>query len=249
MNTIHRASSAVVFCLVLGIATAACGTTTTTQAASAPASRAAAAPEDPLASLGGPATVAKAYTDLGTAASVHIVSHTSDGSQESNVNLQIELGKGCSGTVNWTGTGSIQLVVIGTRLWMKPDAAYWKAEGKAVPAGVHGKYLLGSTTDARLASIAGYCTMTKTMAAGKSDLSGMKKGAPTTVNGQKALNISDTKSTWSLIVSDTATPEILQVMQTVGAASGSSQLDHYNVPVTLTPPPSSEVVDGTAYGM
>ncbi|WP_370192020.1 hypothetical protein [Streptacidiphilus sp. MAP5-52] len=231
------------------MATAACGTTTTTTAASAPTSRSTAPTEDPLASLSGPTIVAKAYTDLGTAASVHIVSNTGDGGQGSNVNLQIVLGKGCSGTVNWPGTGSIQLVVIGTQMWMKPDAAYWKTEGNAVPASVHGKYLLGSTANSRLAPVAGYCTMTKTMAAGKSDLSGMTKGTPTTVNGQKALNISDAKSTWSLIVSDTATPEILEVLQTVGAESGSSELDHYNVPVILTPPPSSQVVDGTAYGM
>ena len=74
------------------------------------------------------------------------------------------------------------------------------------------------------------------------------KGATTTIAGQSALQLRDTSSSSSAYVTISASPKFLRFS---GSGSSSGQLDFsdYNAPVTLTPPPASETIDGSKIGV
>jgi hypothetical protein len=73
------------------------------------------------------------------------------------------------------------------------------------------------------------------------------KGKVTTVNGQQALPLTDTSKGGTLYVTDTATPQVLQIVNTKAGNSGKITFN-VGAPVTVTAPPASQTIDGSPYG-
>ncbi|MEY9968696.1 F0F1-type ATP synthase membrane subunit c/vacuolar-type H+-ATPase subunit K [Streptacidiphilus sp. MAP12-16] len=203
-----------------------------------------------LEGLSGAEIGTRAIADLKAASSVRMIGSGMDSGASVSWDLSLASGRGCTGKISKGSAGSFQIVVIGTKFWLKPDAAFWKAAGGSDPAtlgALTGKYLETTTTNSRMASLADLCDVNKSLVKAVGDVSGLTKGIAVTVNGQKALAMDDA-STSIVTVSDSATPEILRV--TSGGANPSRvNLSDYNKPVTLTPPSSSEILDGAKFGM
>jgi hypothetical protein len=70
----------------------------------------------------------------------------------------------------------------------------------------------------------------------------------TTVNGQPAIGLKDTGDSAALYVSDSARPMILKVYDP-GSGGGNMNFSNYGSTPALSYPPSSEVVDGSQYGL
>jgi hypothetical protein len=135
---------------------------------------------------------------------------------------------------------------------MKPDATFWQKEGGSDPAALQllqGKYIEGSTTGNGLGAMSSLCNLTTTLASSAGDMSTAIKGPDTTVDGQKAVILRDPSKGGTVTVSDTALPEILQVVSTGSGGAGTLNFSDFNAPVTLTPPPSSETIDGSKFGL
>ena len=63
----------------------------------------------------------------------------------------------------------------------------------------------------------------------------LAKGKTTTIHGQQAIAVSDTTNGGTLYVATTGKPYPLEISKT-GSSGGQITFDHFNQPVSLTPP-------------
>jgi hypothetical protein len=72
-------------------------------------------------------------------------------------------GTECSGTYSVGGKGSVQIIMLGTTAWVKPDDALWQSSGipAAVLPRVSGKWVRSSTSASGVGSLAATCSLTK----------------------------------------------------------------------------------------
>jgi hypothetical protein len=242
-----------VLAAALAVGTAACGasggsagpgTTAGTKAAASPGSSA-----DPLAGLTSQQIAKRAVADTEAAPSVRVVGGGSDSGQAFTIDLTLVRGKGCEGTVAEGKRGSFQLVYHSTTVWLRPDSAFYQSQG--IPAAMltilKGKYLELKASGSGLASMAGICTMSHLLSQFTLD-AGTTKGIMTTINGQPAVKITDKTGTGYAYVSDTTTPELLRV-EKAGSGGGRIDFTYYATPVAITPPPASQVVDASKFGL
>jgi hypothetical protein len=236
------------------LAVTACGSTgsgaggaTTAGGAHGPAPATTAA--DPLAGLTGDQVVAKAVAELKAVPGFTMAGTVTDSSGTYNVNLSYKKGSGCQGTVAQPGKGSFAMVVIGTTAWVKPDDAFWKAnagrQADAAIALLAGRYLKGSTSNANVASLTNLCDV-NSLARSLTEATGVVKGPVTVMGGQRVLPLTDKAKGGTLYVTDASPPRILQLSNSKAGDSGKLTFSY--TPVTLTPPPASQAVDGSKLG-
>ena len=191
----------------------------------------------------------RATADLKVVSSVHVKGSVQSSGQ--NIALNLSLGsQGCTGTMGIDGQGSFVLLKIGNSLWIKPDDKFWKhaagSDGSALIDLVSGKYIKPSAKGSSLASIGALCDPAKFAKSFGSNMTGMVKGTTTTIAGQPALQIKDSGDAASAFVTVDAKPEFLRLDG--GGSNGKLDFTDYNAPLHLTPPPSSETLDGAKYG-
>ncbi|MEY9965342.1 hypothetical protein ABIA33_003384 [Streptacidiphilus sp. MAP12-16] len=256
MNTSQRAASTALLCATLAAGATACGSGGTNPAsqASPAAASAPAAPSSsagPLDGLSAGEVATKAIANLKAAKSVRMVGNGKSSGTSMSMDVSIAPGRGCTGKISMGSSGSFEIVVIGTKVWMKPDTVFWKSVGGSDPAtlkALTGKYYSTSAKSSGLGSLAGLCDLTKNMTDSIGNVSGATKGPIATVNGQKVIPIDGTGAGGTMDISDSATPLILRVV-TTGADNGQLDFTDYNKTLTLTAPPAGETRDGAAYGM
>lgn len=237
---------------ILGTATA-CGTsasgTSATSNTTATAAASAKPAGNPLAGLTADQIANKATADLKAVSSVHVTGPVADSGQTYLVNLTIGA-KGCHGTLKIKGEGSFALLKIGKTLWIKPDNQFWKyAAGSSADSAVMqilgGKYIKPSAKDSSLNSLGTLCSPRQFASSFGGQISGMVKGKTTTISGQHVLQIKDSGDPGSAYVTISARPEFLLFD---GGSGFRLYFTGYNAPLRLTPPPASEILDGTKYG-
>ena len=233
-------------CSSSGTSAAAGSTAGSTSSATASASAKAA----PLDALTADQIASRATADLKVVKSVHVSGSVQSSGQ--NIALNLTLGtKGCTGTMAIKGEGSFILLKIGQTLWIKPDNAFWKhAAGADAGSGLidllSGKYIKPSAKGSSLASIGTLCDPAQFAKSFGSQMTGMVKGASTTIAGRPALQIKDTADPASAYVTVSAQPEFLRLAG--GGSNGKLDFSQYNASLHLTPPPAAQVLDGAKYG-
>jgi hypothetical protein len=208
---------------------------------------------DPLKGLTSLQIARQALADTEAAPNVHLAGTLQVSGQSITMDLTVANPSGCAGTVTVAGEGSIKLIEKGTALWIMPDKAFWASSMGATKAAevvvlLDGRYLSVSTSsDVR--QIAAFCSL-KTLFGSlptSSTASGLGKSVLVTVDGQPAVKVPDTADTGYADVSDTAKPALLEVVGP-GANSGSLTFS-YPATTAITPPPASDVIDGSQYGL
>jgi hypothetical protein len=232
------------------LAAAACGGVTASSLRAVPVASATA---DPLASVTGITAATEAADNLKAASSLTMAGTASQSGTSVTVNLGLKPGHGCTGTVEEGTGGTIKLVVIGTTIYFNPDAAFWKSSlgsaASAVTTLVNGRYIKTSTASKGMSSFSNLCDLSHSIMAGalKPD-EVVTKGALTTIGGVRVLPIK--ASDGVIYVTDTSKPEIVEVFAPKGDPGGPSKLMFsIDAPVALTPPPASQVIDGSAIGI
>jgi hypothetical protein len=233
------------------LAAAACGGPTASALSAAPSASATA---DPLAHLTGYQVATQAMANLKAATSLTVVGTVTQSGQASTLNLRLKPGKGCSGTVEDGTTGAIKLVVIGSTVYFNPDDKFWKAnagsDASAVTALIDGRYIKTTTSASGMADIASVCDLSHSIASNTLDgnSKGVAKEPVTTLNGVRVLPLKASDGT--LYVTDTSKPQLVEVYSPKGAPDGAGKVDfQVGVPVTLTPPPAAQVIDGSKVGL
>jgi hypothetical protein len=223
---------------------AAPSTTASASASSAPSASVAA---DPLAGLTGTQVATRALANLKAESSLTMTGTFSQSGQSYTVNLGLEPGQGCTGTIGEGSKGSFKLIVIGTTLYFNPDDTFWKSAGGAnastVIALVNGRYIKTSTSGS-MASLASLCNLSQTL--GAIAVTGtFTKGTPTTLDGTLVLPLGNTAGTGTMDVTDRSVPEVVSMTDPKTGALTFSP----GAPVTLAAPPASQVIDGAQLGI
>jgi hypothetical protein len=196
---------------------------------------------NPLAGMTAGQIYAQAVDNLKVASSVHVTGSIISSTGALTMNLTDSPG-GCTGTLSAHGSGSVGLLGIGSKLWIKPDQQYLKSSGvaAALTNELTGKYLTTTDQSANLTLLCGLSHIASQIGTGST----FTKGAATTISGQRVLQIKAANQPGSAYVTNSASPEIVRL----DTGSGTLDFSDYNAPLTLTPPPPNETVDGSKYG-
>jgi len=207
---------------------------------------------DPLAGMSAKQVLTRAVSDL-KSASTFRVSGTVNEDGGLSLLLTYKHGTGCGGTLGIGSRGSLSLLVIGDVAWMKPDDKFWKTyagrSASRVIALMGGRYLKGPAHSSRLSGLTRVCDV-NSLASSLASPQDIAKGPVTTVDGQQALELKDNSKSATMYVTDTSSPQILQVISTRpgNGNSGKAYFTGYGKPVTLTPPPASQTINGAPFG-
>ena len=207
---------------------------------------------DPLSGMPAKQVVDKAVSDLKSASSFTMAGDVNQSGEALGVNLGYVKGKGCAGTVTEGGKGSIALVVIGSTAWIKPSDKFLESsagsQAAAAIALLKGRYLKGSTSNSNVASLTAVCDVNQ-MTTSFTQTGTLTKGKVTTAGGVQVLPITDKTKGGTMDVTDSSTPQIVQITNTTGQGGSTGQIKFdVGKQVTLTAPPASQTVDGAPFG-
>jgi hypothetical protein len=206
---------------------------------------------DPLASLTATQVFNKAIADTSAASSLHLVGSGDNAGHTITFTLDIAEGTGCAGALAEGSMGSFQLILLGKTVYLKPDATFWKsavgATAGAALSLLEGKYLKGTTSSSGLSSISQLCSLNQLLSQQPLTASDLTKDGVSTFGGSQVIVLKDSTTNGVAYVTDQAQPLVVRISGT-GANGGTVTFSGYNVPVTITAPPASEVVDGSKYG-
>ncbi len=203
---------------------------------------------DALAGQSGRQILGKAVGNLTAAASFTLSGNVTESGSTYTVDLGYRPGRGCTGTVAQAGKGSFAMTVIGTTAWVRPDDAFWKStagsQASSVISAVGGKYLKGPTSNRTVAGLTSLCDL-NTLASQLQAPSTIARAAITPVDGTQVVPLTDLAEGGKLYVTDTARPQVIEL---TNSKSGKI-IFHVGAPVTLTPPPPNETVNGAQFGL
>jgi hypothetical protein len=238
--------------LTSGAASISAGSTSSaTPAASGPGATPAAGP---LAGLTADQIAVRAITGLRTATSVHVTGTVTDTGQQMRLSLSLARGRGCRGGMTLVGKGSFRLIMIGRTVWIKPDRRFWRLEGgtnAGALALLLGKWLRVQANHG-LGSLAQLC-QPAVLAGNFRGVAGLVKGPTVMVSGRPALQLrtgpmAGGTGAGVMDVSLGRQPEILRLTQN-GRDGGQLGFSGYGAPVTITPPPAGQTLDGSKFGL
>ncbi len=246
LDATRCAVAVAISCAAILAGATACGTTASghsTPAASAKPS------VNPLAGLTAEQIARRASADLRAVSSVHVTGWGEGSGQSAVVDLTLGT-KGCTGTFRIQGEGSFVLLKIGKMLWIKPDNQFWKSVSRsssdpALLKVLEGKYLRTSAHFSGLNSIGMFCDPRQFAGDFGGPVNDLVKGKTTTIFGQPALQLTDIRHRASAYVTISARPDFLRID---AGSQGHLDFTGYNAPMSLTPPPAAETVDGSKYG-
>jgi hypothetical protein len=197
-----------------------------------------------VAALPASQILSRAQAALKSAPSVHLKGSTVSEGARLRIDLRAS-DKGGRATIA-QGAQSFEVLRIGTTVYIKADADFWRAQTRNAAAAelLKGKYLKGSMSDAKLASIAELTEVDKFAAVLLKPNGTVRKGQQTTIHGIQAiaLNVSG-QDGGRLYVATRDQPYPLQITSTSTAEPGTIDFLDYGAPITLTPPPAEQVVD------
>ncbi|HEX8008338.1 MAG TPA: hypothetical protein VF482_18150 [Trebonia sp.] len=243
-------TAAVIAAAALAAGTAACGSPVPGSAYGMGTATPAVTP-DPLAGLTADQITRQTMADLNNASSVRYAGTILESGQHLSVNLTLVRGHGCQGSVGLSGRGSVQMVDNGKFVWMLPNDSFYKSLGVSaaeIPL-LSGKWLKVSEKSV-LGDLSSACTISNLAGYMSSHDAGMIKGAVTSLDGQRAMIITQTGEPGKVYVSDTARPELLRlsVPKGPGTGTGTITFSDYGLPVTITPPPASKTLNSGELG-
>ncbi|AWT45048.1 MULTISPECIES: hypothetical protein [Streptomyces] len=187
------------------------------------------------------------YTD-------HSKNAAADRTKAVAMDLSLDRDGNCAGSLTMgKGGGSVELVKRGREVWMKPDAAFWKAQvpgpqGAAVAELFKDRYVHGTTADAMLKGMADTCDLAafqKQVDSGVADDKTLTKGEETTRDGTKVIPLKgreDGKD--SVLYVTSGSPHRLAEAAQKGAGTDVDlKFGDYDKPVPSKTPPADQTVE------
>lgn len=174
--------------------------------------------------------------------------------QPISTDLSLDQDGNCTGSMRMgSGGGKVDIVKQGDEVWLKPDAAFWKAQvpggqGDAAAELFKDRYIHGSTNDAMLKGMADTCDLTsfqQEIDTDSSDAGQLTKGDETTVDGTKVIPLKG----WSgdkyavLYVTSDSPHRLVQATQKGDGTDMALSFSDYGKPVPSKTPSADETVD------
>jgi hypothetical protein len=229
----RRALAAAAAVVVLLLSLAGCG--------SGPAPAASKAPNH-VENLTADQIVARAKQAAGQASSVHVT-----GSQ-AGTTLDLTVGHGvATGTISQDGL-SAQLLSVGGNTYLKGDKQFWDSSAGAGTGDlVAGKWVLTGASASDGSFLSDFTDIGRLFDSVLSPTGTLTKTAPTTIDGQRVIGVTQSSDGSTLYVALDGPPYPLTITGagTGGAAPTFSQWD---APLTVHPPAADQVVDPSTLG-
>jgi hypothetical protein len=169
------------------------------------------------------------------AATVHVAGSILEEGKPISLNMELVGGMGGMGTLSLGGL-EIELIDVDKTVYVKGSAAFYSHFlGSAAARLLPGKWLKSAAAKGPLASLATLANPSDLIDDALADHGPLARIGGATVNGRRAVGISDRASSGALYVASTGTPYPLE-LRTGPAGSGEIVFDRWNKPVTLEPP-------------
>jgi hypothetical protein len=171
-----------------------------------------------------------------SATSVHVVSKASQGPLSLTLNLDLA-SNGGRGQVSLLGL-AFELIRVGNTLYLKGNPAFYtrlsSTTGLHLPRGV---WLKAPASGGKLAQLAAFTEASGELNRLLSSTGPVTKGATSTVNGQKAIELKETAKLFSgsLYVAATGKPYPIELVKR-GKETGQITFSGWNAPVSLSAP-------------
>ncbi len=170
-----------------------------------------------------------------SASSVHVSGSILSGRAPITLDMYLLASKGGRGQLSENGL-SFELIQIHGNVFLKGSPAFYRNVAGATAAQLlQGRWLKAPASAGNLASLASLTDLRQLMDATLAAHGPLVKGAVTTVDGRKALAITDTSQGGTLYVATTGPPYPVAVAKG-DAGSGKIVFDHWNGPVSVTAP-------------
>jgi hypothetical protein len=166
------------------------------------------------------------------------------------MDLALDRDGNCAGTMKMARKGgTVEIVKRGEKVWMKPDADFWKAQvpggqGEAVAELFKNRWIHGTTRDAMLRGMAETCDLNNfqdDVGAGDRGASAVKRGEKTERAGTEVYPLTGRNITM-YITADTP-HRVVEITQRGGGTDMTVTLRDYDKPVPTRTPPPEESVD------
>jgi hypothetical protein len=170
-----------------------------------------------------------------SANSVHVSGSILSGRAPITLDMYLLASKGGRGQLSENGL-SFELIQIHGTVFLKGSPAFYRHVAGATAAQLlQGRWLKAPASAGNLASLASLTDLRQLMDATLAAHGPLVKGAVVTVDGRKALAITDTSQGGTLYVATTGPPYPVAVAKG-GTGSGKIVFDHWNGPVSVTAP-------------
>ncbi len=188
-----------------------------------------------LASKSPEQIVAAAKAASQNAATVHISGSVVDEGKPISLSMDLVANKGAKGHLTLEGNG-IEIVEVEKAFYINGSAAFYThLAGAAAAQLLQGKWLKAPASGGDFASFAELTNLSKLLNSVLASHGTLKSAGTTTINGQKAVGVTDTQKGGTLYVAATGTAYPLQISRG-GGSGGTIVFDKWNQPVTLTAP-------------
>jgi hypothetical protein len=171
---------------------------------------------------------------ISQATAVHVAGSVANGGSPVSLDLSLVSGRGGRGAVSANGL-TFRIIAVGNSVYIQADPPVWeRLVGAARARRVEGKWLQAPATG-EFSSVAALTNLRRLYGTVLPGHGSLKKGAVSTVNGQKAVAVTSTKTGETVYVATTGPPYPIAIVGS-GPTGGRIVFDHVNQPVTLTPP-------------
>jgi hypothetical protein len=179
--------------------------------------------------------MAAAKAAANSAATAHVSGSIVDGGKSISIDLELEAGKGGMGTISLGGL-SVRTIQINGTVYIKGSEAFYSQLAGARAAHVlRGKWLKAPASDGNFSALASLTDLDKLIDATLESHGSLSSVGATTVDGQKAVGVTDKARGGTLYVATTGVPYPLEIVR-AGGAAGKVVFDRWNRPVTLSAP-------------
>ncbi|GAA4874862.1 hypothetical protein [Kitasatospora terrestris] len=227
-------------CALLGAA--GCGESTEQAAAPAPNPTG----ENGVAELSAQQLVGRSVQALKEGRSARAAGSLTSEGEQIGLDLALDTGANCAGTMTLGPDGGFALVKIGNDLWIKPDAAFWATHGgSAVSDLVGDRYLRTTADDADFADVASLCDLDDLADSIGRNAVDVAKGPRTTLRGIPAVTVTGRNEgePGTLYVATEGRPYPLRLEKATGPEVGGIDFTDFGVPVPAAAPPPDRSVD------
>jgi hypothetical protein len=176
---------------------------------------------------------AKVLADRAT--SVHVSGSLLSGGSPITLDMHLLASKGGRGKLSENGLG-FELIQIHGTVFIKGSPAFYRhVAGPAAAQLLQGRWLKAPASTGSLASLASLTNLHQLVDTTLAAHGALVKGASTTVDGKKAIAVTDTSQGGTLYVAAEGPPYPIAVSKS-GAGSGKVAFEDWNGPVSVTAP-------------
>lgn len=164
----------------------------------------------------------------------------------------------CSGNLAIGADGTVGLIRTGPTVYLKYDEKFLRAQSTGEPAAetdavvdmLADRWVKTTADDKDVKDLAAFCDLKSLLAEFESDDNVARKGKLTTVDGKKAITLTETdgEAKYTIYVAAEGKPYLLKIEQTGGEDSGTTSFSDYEKPVDAKAPAAEDIVDLDSLG-